>query len=635
MGLLAGLAGCLLAGLVPSAALGVGWADSPSALVQGLEREEAVDCEPLVADLEVGLVPLNRAAVEDVLSLPGMSEEAAYRVAEYRTRRGALESVQELAHAGVLEPETVEAISAFVTLAPRPDPLKVSVASRSRALFGSSDTAGALGDASLRALKLYHRTTVSLGDRAQAALLADKDHGEDSLGDFVAGYLEVRETLGLDRIVLGDFRPAFAQGVLFGRYFGVGISPVKQKPPRGMGYRSSAENDALRGALVFGSVGHLRVTVLGSRAQRDARMNQEGTIEALLESGLHVTESEKAGRDALTETCVAGRAAWVARRVNLGVTVAGYGFDPAWGPSDWEEKRFAFRGSRQTLVGVDWDVILPPFNGFGEIAASWDGAYAAVVGVVSERKPVSLRLLARTYAADFYAPDGTPFFAKEGANERGVYSELGWRLNAQGRVTVFLDQYRRPWRTVMIPVPVVGSNLGATLQYRVRRDLRAYLKYGSRLGQEYETGDGGLADRRSRYAHADLTWRPHEALGVHGRVARSWVCCEGTVPSERGALLFGDVHVAFFGALTLDAGLALFDTDSWAARIYVFEDDLEGVYASRAVYGRGSRGYALLKQRLGPWAVSARYSLERARPRADSDERAEESRLGLQVDLGL
>ena len=106
--------------------------------------------------------------------------------------------------------------------------------------------------------------------------------------------------------------------------------------------------------------------------------------------------------------------------------------------------------------------------------------------------------------------------------------------------------------------------------------------------------------------------------------------------SERGALAFADAHLAASESFSLDARLTVFDTDSYASRIYEFEDDLEGIFASRPVYGKGTGWYVLVKRKLGDWHLSARYSREERTTADDvaaNENKVIRSQIGIQIDV--
>jgi hypothetical protein len=47
--------------------------------------------------------------------------------------------------------------------------------------------------------------------------------------------------------------------------------------------------------------------------------------------------------------------------------------------------------------------------------------------------------------------------------------------------------------------------------------------------------------------------------------------------------------------LTAEVRLVFFDTESYDARVYEFENDVRGAFANPALYGRGRRWYVLLR----------------------------------------
>ena len=83
-----------------------------------------------------------------------------------------------------------------------------------------------------------------------AHLLVERDPGEARWNDYTSAYLDWRGRRG--SVTVGDLRPGFGQGLVFGRS---GARGGASRPgPRGdrtcAGYRSTAESGAVRGVLV-------------------------------------------------------------------------------------------------------------------------------------------------------------------------------------------------------------------------------------------------------------------------------------------------------------------------------------------------------------------------------------------------
>src|SRR5699024_321487 len=64
--------------------------------------------------------------------------------------------------------------------------------------------------------------------------------------------------------------------------------------------------------------------------------------------------------------------------------------------------------------------------------------------------------------------------------------------------------------------------------------------------------------------------------------------------AESGYLLYQDLRLLLRDNLKIDARITVFDTDSYASRVYQFENDLLYVFGSQVLFGRGQRIYRLI-----------------------------------------
>jgi len=64
-----------------------------------------------------------------------------------------------------------------------------------------------------------------------------------------------------------------------------------------------------------------------------------------------------------------------------------------------------------------------------------------------------------------------------------------------------------------------------------------------------------------------------------------------------------------FNPLTIQARLAVFETDSYDSSIYEFEDEVPGAYSNPALYGRGVRWYFILRYQIfSKTCIAAKYA---------------------------
>ena len=476
---------------------------------------------------------------------------------------------------------------------------------------------------------IYQRVGCWLGRTTEARLLLEKDPGETRCGDLALGYLELRDVPGLDRVVIGDFRPGYGQALVFGRQARVfsGDGLVRRRESGSVGYVSAIENAGLRGLFLERVLGMAQFSAFVSCARRDATLDEEDRVLHLRESGLHVTVSERAGANVLAERALGSRLCLrPGRRVRVGVTALGLRFDRPFAADD----PGVFRGRRCRNVGLDWDIGDPRLGVFGEIARASPGGYGVLLGAVLRLGRLDTTVLLRRYDRDFWSFYGSGFSAVTNArNERGILAAMTWRTAWRTKISVLFDHHRRPWRTDRIPMPSQGDRVEGRVETALHRRVEIALQVRSRVSPVWAL-DWGLQDLRRRSVRAEMSWRPEARLRFRGRVERTAFDLERGRERGKGVSLMGDVRVRFRPWLTLDARTTLFDTYAYEARIYEFEGDLPGRMFVALLNGQGFRTYVLVGIKRSRWRISAKYWWQEIFPAG-----VREYRGALQLDVSL
>jgi hypothetical protein len=103
----------------------------------------------------------------------------------------------------------------------------------------------------------------------------------------------------------------------------------------------------------------------------------------------------------------------------------------------------------------------------------------------------------------------------------------------------------------------------------------------------------------------------------------------------RGLLFFQEVTADLGSRLSLSARAVAFHTDSYESRVYEYEADVPGAYASPALYERGFRWYVLCRYHWGQrTGISAKFS-QTSKERTIPGSGGSDSQLNFQLDLAL
>ena len=452
---------------------------------------------------------------------------------------------------------------------------------------------------SLGGARMYQRATGRIGAWELAAV-GERDPGERRWFDHVVGYAHRRPGSGGLEVALGSLRPAFGQGLLFGRGRSMGVpAPGPRRDGEAVGYRSAAENRDLCGLFLRWGRRPVRLSLVAGGFRRDARLDTTGAAVSLPEDGIH-TGTRRAQRDRLAGRVLGARATAGGEGARVGVTVQGLAFDRPLDLRRPGRVPEAFSGRGQGAAAIDGIAALGKARLFASAAIA-GGRPALVAGISGVRATgVRLDLLVRGSTAGFFSPFGASVLG--GSGQRGVTARIrgrGWRL--------WLDETRRGAARWTEPVPVGSSSLGLNWRRRPVRRLEVTVDAQRRRSSGWSQGSQVFpvterARVRGRWSPGDLRLEAR-LEGVRSR-------------GERGAALgLGSRRRTPRGEWSIQA--TRYRTGGYSARVYEYEHDLPGSVSIRPLYGDGWRVCALAGVRLdgplGPLRIWLRGRLQ-ARP---------------------
>lgn len=579
---------------------------------------------------------LNRASSADLSILPGLSPQTAQGIVQHRSEHGPFQSLRSMGEVEGVTAETVRAARPFLT---------VSTASES-GLFPSVNTI--LADLDARWIQTYtrrlelgrgYRTDRFLGPpgrltsrfrlehkrRLQLALTLDKDPGEplqwspstDTYGfDHVAGSLTLRDIGPVQTLILGDFSAQFGQGVALwqGIRFGKGRDPVSPVLQEGRGlrpYQSASEANFFRGAATTVDLPtNLSLTAFASRRARDASLDSSAVsrgasnaavpARTISSGGLHRTPSERARKSTFRETTFGGALEYQSSSLHLGATGYYARFNRPLRPGDKPYRRFRVSGRSTSTVSTYGTAYLGNYTLFGEATRTASGSYGGILGGAVDLGTAGQAIV----LGRRYPPRLAPFYGNafgnggRPQNETGVYTGVRLRVAQNWTIGAYFDQYQAPWLRFNMPRPSAGWEARTVVEYTPRPWLSTYLQI--RVQSEDESTeyrgpgnrviDGVQTDwRHSARWHMEYAFS--DALSLRTRAELSRYSARAS--EAEGFFLSQGVRWQPHPSLQIDARIAFFDTDGFAARIYAYEHDLLYSFSVPVFFDRGRRSYVL------------------------------------------
>lgn len=596
---------------------------------EDLDLDENNNGEQLIyflQELENNPINLNSAEITDLLQIPGVTYITARLIIEYRVKKPfeTIEEVQKISGIGLT---TYEKISPYITIGNAKDRFSnlysdpkywfnntgIEIISRYQQTIEEQEgfkRPDSLGGYTGNPVKYYQRFKFQ-SNHLSFNLTQEKDAGETLAGptdfDFNSIHLALVDNGRLKKLIIGDYSLSFGQGLVVwsGGAFGKGREVIQSigRNERGLKpYTSAQESNFFRGiAATIGDTHDL--TIFYSNIPQTASVVGSDSVRFPSSSGFHRTTNEINRRDNVHQTTVGGRLRFNSLVGLFGLSAYSTHFDATIIKGNSISNQHDFEGRTNSVIGVDYRALVGRSLVIGELAYSDYDAFAGLIGVESSVGNLTdIAIQYRNYSGQYVSILGDGFGESSGTpqNERGVYIGLKHQVS-KFTLSTYVDQYHFDAPKSGIQSPSGGIDVLGMIEATFSRTLSGYLLIRNESKDEaFEiVNDAGRQEERtgtkirSSY-RIQIQHQPTPSFRSRSRV--EWIRVNSSQNDlDKGFLIYQDVRLNVSKKLLLDARFTLFDTDSFNARVYQFENDLRYVLSNVALNDRGQRWYVLAK----------------------------------------
>jgi hypothetical protein len=600
-------------------------------------------------------VNINKAGAGELRNLYFINELQVANLIEFREAHGEFLTLYELQYIDGFSQDDIRKILPFITIGDQTRAYGLSPADAIR--YGShqyflrfqriiqeqkgfspiseSDLAASPNSRYLGSpLKVYTRYQFAYKNQVQAGFVGEKDAGEEFFTgrnprgfDYNSVHFQVNDVGRFRTIALGDFQSSFGQGLVLwsGLSFGKSANaPAIKKNARGIQkYSSTDENLFFRGAgMTYRLSEKAEASLFVSGKKIDAGIslsdqeNKVLEVSSLQNSGLHATPSQVAGRKALGETILGGNLTYNHRNFKIGTTFVTLEYDAVLNPPERIYNQFEFRGTKNSNLGVDYHFSLGSVRFFGEGAMSSSGGSAFLGGAMTNLGPVvSLSGLYRNYSRHYHAYFSNGFRENtRTANEKGFYLGMLFHPVKQWKLSAYFDFFSFPWMRYGAYAPTSGSEYFFQVDYNHSRNLHMYVSYRNKEKPGNAPADESpvreLYDSDASRLRYHVNYYVSPTMEFRNRIEFSRYNSEHQSP-ERGFMLYQDIlYRPQKVPLSFAFRYAIFETESYNARMYAYENDVLYAFSTPAYYDSGFRTYLLAQYSPGKFMdIWVRYAI--------------------------
>jgi len=477
--------------------------------------------------------------------------------------------------------------------------------------------------------RVYTRLRYNYQNNLSWGITAEKDAGEAIFGetqpngfDYYSMHFFKKGTGTLRAIALGDYEIRIGQGLTMWSGFGIGKSvypvAIRRAGPVLDSYSSTNENRFMRGAGVTLGLNKWQVTAFGSHKAVDANVSLIDTVSdeiiqvsAIDESGLHRTANELEKKNVINETIAGFDATYYNGQFNAGISGVYYQFSSPLETPTQPYEIYDFSGNKLFNASLHYNYLWRNLLIFGETAMSDNLSMATINGVIMPVDPkVDFAVLHRYFSPDYQSLYGATF--SDGTlpqNESGTYfgTEIkpikGWKISS------YIDLYKHQWLGYRTDAPAYGTDFLGQIAWQPSRTFETYIRFKRELSDrntstDYYEEEPAISEI-TQLEKSNIRWHANyvvnKSLTLKSRVEFSFYDEQVGFP-EKGYLIFQDFNYHPLGKpYGFATRFAIFNTDSYNARIYAYETEVLYAYSIIGLSGKGTRVYLLLTYSPTKW----------------------------------
>jgi DNA uptake protein ComE-like DNA-binding protein len=470
--------------------------------------------------------------------------------------------------------------------------------------------------------KLYLKYRFTYYNNISWGLTAEKDAGEEFFKgsqkngfDFYSAHFCIRNMGVVKALAIGDYQVQFGQGLTLWSGLGFGKSSdatgIKKNAQGILPFTSVDENKFMRGIGTTIGNKHFDLSLFysshkvdGNVAAIDTLNNEAALISALQETGYHTIPSEMADKHSVAETIYGGHFTYSNRHLILGATGYKTVFGTELNRNLQLYSQYQFEGKENSNLGVDYSYIFKNFNFFGEVGRSENGAMAYLNGMLLSLDPrFSISVLHRNYAKDYQDLLSTAFAENSTiANEKALYIGFVAKPHRFWTLTAYLDNFHFPWMTYLADAPSRGYDGLAQINFKPSKKVEMYFRYRQQNKQVTNTSPDNminfLDNSIKQNFRFNIVYPVSQSFSLKNRVEFMNYQLPGNI-TYHGYLMYQDINYKKMRSpLSFSFRYAIFDSDSYSAALYAFEDDVLYSSSFPSYYYKGSRAYLVLHYKL-------------------------------------
>ncbi len=595
------------------------------------DEEEAISLLDELNELMTNPLNINKASADELGQIHYLNDFQIKSIINYRQEFGNLLSKNELILIPGFQADLVQKVSPFISIG-NINEIKFKKSSKKNITYdhilrfkhklevpaGFSDKTDSIKRFTGSNHYLLSRHEIKINKNIKYGLLTEKDAGEpyfspynSKLPDHISGYVEFQLNKKLRKLIIGDYRSSFGQGLLRGSPFRLKTINAIILPERNYIKKSisASESGFQRGIAAETKFGRLITYYFVSQISCDAKINYISSVSdsmsyfsSINTSGLHRSINENINRNTLKQVDYGINTIYSFTNLTIGFNAISTHFNQPKEISIYDKSVVPeVYINHFSNFGFHYRMSLGKAIVFGEIGSDYSNNIALINGLTAQLYPLLTISIIQRYFSPGYISFSSGSFSKSSGtrNEKGTYIGLNFYPLPFLNLSLYADHYSFPWLRSNIPAPYHGNDyyLNALINFNSGNIVTLrYKSYNEAEKSKRETTGIDLIKRnnkRSLRISYDYSFNSSVSFETRFDLSRYSEelsnCSKGYYLGQKIILKPPEKKSGIW------ISFGLFDVPEWKNRIYIYENDLLYDFSVPVLYRRGSRFSFMLR----------------------------------------
>ncbi|MCW3805130.1 helix-hairpin-helix domain-containing protein [Plebeiibacterium marinum] len=577
------------------------------------ENSQSIDDLIDQANTPININNINKSKLEKLWFL---SDFQARELLDFIDKYQPIFSKYQLQSLNTFTPETIELLSLFVTYG-KPDMIHKNYLNGNVIIkdafdiqkakgYQTNDSSAYLGNNH----QIYSRAIIEYGNHYSTGFVIEKDPGEQFLNknktDFYSGFLQYKGNKLLKKVIIGDFKANFGQGLALWTGSNMSksgsVSHIRKKGEELKRYSSTNETNFFRGIASSLAYKSIQLQTFISTRNKDARIEYDSTqnlslITSMPQTGYHRTLNELSTRNTLKQTTYGVNINYRWKNISASAGTAFTQLDADSIQTTQTYKQLNPPTTHSQNHWLSYNYGNNNFIYFGEIAIDKDKHIATLNGfLIKPTTNVTASILYRNISTKYYSPYICTFSESTNpSGETGCFIGLHMYPIKKLETEAHIDIFKFNWLKYNIDKPSNGYEISIRSNYKITPTSELSIQYKEKEKHRNLTTDETPEYTTKTYnlkkIRLNISCQPTENWRIQLRTEKS-IYQYDPLPGSSGFLSFADLHYESSNKrLSSSFRYTIFATDDYNSRIYTYENDVLYTFSIPAFYDEGSRVY--------------------------------------------